>query len=180
MSWLNVTVKIPASWWPDRDESEHPFNVFACIANTLYNGDGNIDVDTTDDGGLLVSTAGHARYGMCSIDRELGELVELRIPYCVEDDGQGDETAPSDWHLYDGHDTEGRDPMTLHFHGLEDGMTYGELKAILAGEHAWAKTPLEFFENAPTIERCSIEHLLDAPHPDDEEADHYDDTTAVL
>ena len=28
-------------------------------------------------------------------------------------------------------------------------MTYRELKAILAGVHAWAKTPLEFFENAP-------------------------------
>ena len=38
MSWLNVTVKIPASWWPDRDESEYPFNVFAYREHALQRG----------------------------------------------------------------------------------------------------------------------------------------------
>lgn len=176
-AWLNVSVKIPARWVGADDESVP--DAVECIIAYFNAGDG-VETEIEYDGGdaAIVSTGGRARYGMASIEDSLNELIRLRIPFVVRDDGEGPEGgAPPSWMLYDGHVSPAGD-KGRYITGSDEGMSRAVLVAILEGTHAWARTPLDYFDHPPTLEQCSIEHLEGAPHPDDE--DDIDEEVAVL
>lgn len=172
MSWLNVTIKLPAHWVTETEDGLAVPNVVGCIENYLGE---SVDVDHAEGDYVLYSTSGHARYGIASIGVELDELSALRVPWWVDDDGQGDEVAPPTWTMYDGREPVGE--YLLHGH-VGNIMSRGELVAILDGTHAWAKTPLGYFDEQPSIADAPITHLVGARHPDDE--DDIDDDLAVL
>lgn len=175
MSWLNADIKIPRHWYHPENEQPWP-NVIELIGNYLNEGDTDIsDTDGTDY--VIVSFSGHARHGLYSIGTELDELCELRVPWRVADDGDGDEIAPPSWHLYDGREV-GDGTEHLLFGHSDNMISRGECVSILAGNHAWAVTILGYFDDQPTLEAASIEHLANAPHPDDD--DDVDDELAVM
>lgn len=180
MSWLEVRIKLPEHW-VGTDDDMGPDLLPDCVvyldAELCAGGPPEVE---RHDGHVVVSLSGETSYGMATLRAEFARLIDLRIPFEVFDDGQSDEPTPPDWYLYDGREVPPceRSSSAVYFHAGTTTMTRGELQAILDGTHGWARTPLDYFDARPTLEACSIEHLIGAPHPD--ETDDVDDARAVL
>lgn len=170
---VTLRVLVPAKWkgeggsWP---------GVIGNLADHLCSWSGPDD-DAAGPGFVVITMMGDANYGLsgCDIDGYLDPLTKLRIPW----EGQGDAKYEyeAEWMLFDGN-AEGK--ILAGLPSSQDGplvMTAGTYHAINQGVHEWAKTHWEFFHRQPGLP-AAAPWLLDAPHPDDEDA--VDDEMAVL
>lgn len=170
---VTLHVLVPAKW---KGEDESWPGVISEVADHLCSWSGPDDA-AAGPGFVAVTMMGDANYGLSGMmhDGYLDELTKRRIPW----EGQGDAKYEyeAEWMLYDGN------PDGKVLSGLPSGqdgplvMTADTYHAINLGEHEWARTHWEFFHCQPGLPDTAP-WLLDAPHPDDEDA--VDDELAVL
>lgn len=164
--WTSMTVRYPAKWNREverADEREVPC-VIANIGYYLGEPDWWVDGDV-----CTYAASGEANYGLTgdTMDGLWSELVKLRIPW--EGHSEAKYEYDSEWLFYDGN----ADGTLLTGDVANSGqmiLTHGGYLAIIEGKHEWAATVEDYFTKPPMVQDCSIAHLMDAPHPDDEDA----------
>lgn len=164
--WTHMTVRYPAKWNREverADEREVPC-VIANIGDYLGEPDWSVDGDV-----CTYQANGEANYGLTgdTMDGLWSELTKLRIPW--EGHSEAKYEYDSEWLFYDGN-ADGKILSGDVSNGGAMILTHGGYKAIIEGRHEWAATVEDYFTKPPMIDDCSIAHLMDAPHPDDEDA----------
>lgn len=162
--WCDITIKIPASWWPEGDDK--PMIVRDLWA-ALINGDGQHD--PSGDGGLIVTSNGEGNYGLHDsyVTDVLDWCEKHRVPYTASDETKYD--MPGETRHFDGTNSwsgmSAADTYVLPVHEWESMMAE-------AGDDHFAlvrKVTAYFAKMRWSVEGADISHLpSEYPEEDDE------------